>query len=109
VSTYAGAQQTNIVAQRAPAAASRVDAHHGQCEPSPINASRFNTAADDVFGRIASRYDLLFVLFSLWIHRSWKRRVAALIASEPWSRLFDAASGTGDIVLRVLSQQSATP
>ena len=73
----------------------------------PVNASRFDTAVDDVFGRIASRYDLLSDLFSLWIHRLWKRRVAALIAAEPWTRLLDAASGTGDIVLRVLSHQTA--
>ena len=75
----------------------------------PANASRFDTAADDVFGRIASRYDLLSDLFSLWIHRTWKRRVAALIASEPWTKLLDAASGTGDIVLRVLNRSNANP
>jgi demethylmenaquinone methyltransferase / 2-methoxy-6-polyprenyl-1,4-benzoquinol methylase len=74
----------------------------------PVNASRFDTAVDDVFGRIASRYDLLSDLCSLWIHRLWKRRVAALIAAEPWGRLLDAASGTGDIVLRVLNHQTAT-
>jgi demethylmenaquinone methyltransferase/2-methoxy-6-polyprenyl-1,4-benzoquinol methylase len=70
-----------------------------------LNAARFSTAADDVFGRIASRYDLLCDLFSLCIHRHWKRRVANLIAREHWSELLDAASGTGDIVLRVLNRQ----
>jgi demethylmenaquinone methyltransferase / 2-methoxy-6-polyprenyl-1,4-benzoquinol methylase len=71
----------------------------------PFNAAAFNTANDDVFGRISSRYDLLCDLFSLWIHRYWKKRVAALIASEPWNELLDVASGTGDIVLRVLARQ----
>jgi demethylmenaquinone methyltransferase/2-methoxy-6-polyprenyl-1,4-benzoquinol methylase len=70
-----------------------------------LNAARFNTSDDDVFGRIASRYDLLCDLFSLGIHRYWKRRVAALIANEPWTDLLDAASGTGDIVLRVLNRK----
>jgi demethylmenaquinone methyltransferase/2-methoxy-6-polyprenyl-1,4-benzoquinol methylase len=77
--------------------------------PAAVNASRFDTAADDVFGRIAARYDLLSDLFSFWIHRLWKRRVAALIAAEPWSKLLDAASGTGDIVLRVLNHQPTAP
>jgi len=72
----------------------------------PENAAEFSTSADDVFGRIASRYDLLCDLFSFCIHRYWKRRVAALVASEPWQELLDAASGTGDIVLRVLSRQA---
>jgi len=72
----------------------------------PENAAEFSTSADDVFGRIASRYDLLCDLFSFCIHRYWKRRVAALVASEPWQELLDAASGTGDIVLRVLGRQA---
>lgn len=70
------------------------------------NAAEFNTAADDVFGRIASRYDLLCDLFSFWIHRHWKRQVARLIASQPWNDLLDCASGTGDIVIRVLKRQA---
>ena len=74
---------------------------------SSLNAADFSSDADDVFGRIATRYDLLCDLFSLCIHRHWKRRVAEVIASEPWSNLLDAASGTGDIVLRVLERQKA--
>ena len=66
------------------------------------NAAEFQVNEDDVFGRIASRYDLLCDLFSFGIHRLWKRRVAQLISQEPWIRLLDVASGTGDIVLRIL-------
>jgi demethylmenaquinone methyltransferase / 2-methoxy-6-polyprenyl-1,4-benzoquinol methylase len=65
------------------------------------NAAEFYTQQDDVFGRIASRYDVLCDLFSCGIHRLWKRRVAQLIAKEPWSQLLDCATGTGDIILRV--------
>ena len=75
----------------------------GQIQSS--NAADFHTQADDVFGRIANRYDLLCDLFSLGIHRLWKRRVAALIAQEPWTCLLDAAAGTGDVVLRVANHQ----
>jgi demethylmenaquinone methyltransferase/2-methoxy-6-polyprenyl-1,4-benzoquinol methylase len=70
-----------------------------------LNAARFSTTSDDVFGRIASRYDLLCDLFSVGLHRYWKRRVAKLIARESWTDLLDAASGTGDIVLRVLNRE----
>ncbi|MGS2724473.1 ubiquinone/menaquinone biosynthesis methyltransferase [Porticoccus sp. GXU_MW_L64] len=70
------------------------------------NAAEFNTRADDIFGRIAGRYDLLCDLFSLGIHRIWKREVAKLIAKEKWINLLDTATGTGDIVLRVLKQES---
>lgn len=79
--------------------------------PSPThhaseNAAAFTWKADDVFGRIASRYDLLCDLFSFGIHRIWKRKVAAAIAEEPWSTLLDGATGTGDIIFRVLSHES---
>ena len=69
------------------------------------NAAEFDTQQDDVFGRIAGRYDLLCDLFSLGIHRLWKREVAQVIAKEPWSQLLDCATGTGDIILRVLAHR----
>lgn len=69
------------------------------------NAARFASQADDVFGRIAGRYDVLCDVFSLGIHRLWKRRVADVIANEPWSVLLDGASGTGDIVMRVVAHE----
>lgn len=70
-----------------------------------LNAAEFVASADDVFGRIALRYDLLCDLFSFCIHRHWKRRVASLVASQSWQYLLDSASGTGDIVLRVLNRE----
>jgi len=66
------------------------------------NAAEFYTQSDDVFGRIADRYDLLCDLFSMGIHRLWKRRVASVIARESRSQLLDCATGTGDIILRVV-------
>lgn len=70
------------------------------------NAAAFAPANDDVFGRIAKRYDLLSDVFSFGIHRLWKRRVARVIASEHWTTLVDGATGTGDIILRVLAHES---
>jgi ubiquinone/menaquinone biosynthesis methyltransferase len=69
-----------------------------------LNAAAFSQQSDDVFGRIASRYDILCDLFSLGIHRIWKREVARQIATERWSTLLDTATGTGDVLLRVLQQ-----
>ena len=69
------------------------------------NAADFHTQAEYIFGPIATRYDLLCDLFSPGIHRLWKRRGAILIAQEPWTCLLDAASGTGDVVLRVVKGQ----
>jgi demethylmenaquinone methyltransferase / 2-methoxy-6-polyprenyl-1,4-benzoquinol methylase len=66
------------------------------------NAASFDSVADDVFSRIASRYDILCDLFSLGIHRIWKSRMARRIAAEPWDSMLDVAAGTGDIALRVM-------
>ena len=73
-------------------------------KPTNPNAADFAWQHDDVFGRIASRYDKLCDAFSFGIHRLWKRRVAQCIASEPWNTLLDGATGTGDIILRVIQQ-----
>jgi ubiquinone/menaquinone biosynthesis methyltransferase len=73
------------------------------------NAAEFYAQQDDVFGRIANRYDLLCDLFSFGVHRLWKQRVAQVIAKESWSRLLDCATGTGDIILRVLQHKKLEP
>lgn len=65
------------------------------------NAAHFDARRDDVFTRIAGRYDLLCDLFSLGIHRLWKRRMAQRIAALPWASMVDVAAGTGDIAVRV--------
>ncbi len=69
------------------------------------NAAEFSGARDDVFSRIAGRYDVLCDLFSLGIHRWWKRRMARAIAEHPWTNLLDIAAGTGDVILRVADTQ----
>jgi ubiquinone/menaquinone biosynthesis methyltransferase len=68
----------------------------------PGNAASFSATDDDVFARIAGDYDRLCDKFSLYIHRLWKRRMAARIAGHATGRILDVASGTGDIPLRVL-------
>jgi demethylmenaquinone methyltransferase/2-methoxy-6-polyprenyl-1,4-benzoquinol methylase len=52
---------------------------------------------NDLFARIARRYDLLNDLQSFGLHRSWKRQVADLAASQPGQRALDLCCGTGDI------------
>lgn len=70
------------------------------------NAADFAWQRDDVFGRIATRYDLLCDIFSLGLHRLWKRRVVQLIASEHWATLLDGATGTGDVITRLLQHKA---
>jgi len=65
------------------------------------NAASFDVVRDDVFSRIAARYDLLCDLFSLGIHRRWKGRMSGRIHAAPWKRMLDVAAGTGHISLRV--------
>jgi len=69
------------------------------------NAAVFSAVEDNVFARIAGRYDFLCDVFSLGIHRLWKRYMAARMAAHPGRVAFDAASGTGDIPLRFLARE----
>ncbi len=68
---------------------------------SNLNAAGFASKHDDVFGRIATRYDLLCDLFSLGMHRLWKRGMAQQMSRHPGEIVLDVASGTGDIPLRL--------
>lgn len=73
------------------------------------NAASFDAKADNVFARISQRYDQLCDVFSLGIHRLWKRRIASKIVQSPGAVVFDAASGTGDIPLRIRRLLSRWP
>ena len=63
---------------------------------------------DDVFARVASRYDLMNDLMSGGIHRLWKRVLIDQLNPRPGMRLLDVAGGTGDIVFRFLDRAQAT-
>lgn len=61
---------------------------------------------DDVFHKVAARYDLMNDLMSGGIHRLWKDQMVARLA-PPRSgargyRVLDMAGGTGDIAMRIL-------
>ena len=68
---------------------------------SPDHKSRY---VRRLFSTIADRYDLITVLLSYGQDRRWKRRLAALSAAGPRTRVLDLACGTGDITLAVASR-----
>jgi demethylmenaquinone methyltransferase/2-methoxy-6-polyprenyl-1,4-benzoquinol methylase len=53
----------------------------------------------DLFARIAPRYDLINDLQSFGLHRYWKRRVLRLARPQPGQRALDLCCGTGDLAL----------
>ncbi len=52
---------------------------------------------NDLFARIARRYDFLNDLQSFGLHRRWKRRVVQLAQIKTGARALDLCCGTGDI------------
>jgi demethylmenaquinone methyltransferase/2-methoxy-6-polyprenyl-1,4-benzoquinol methylase len=74
---------------------------------SKLNSADFDAGSDDVFTRIAGRYDHLCDVFSLLAHRYWKSKMARQIAGDPGVIVLDVASGTGDIALRVARRRRA--
>ena len=61
---------------------------------------------NDLFARIARRYDFLNDLQSFGLHRHWKRRVAELSRVTANTRALDLCCGTGDITF-ALAQRGA--
>jgi demethylmenaquinone methyltransferase / 2-methoxy-6-polyprenyl-1,4-benzoquinol methylase len=70
------------------------------------NAAEFAPVVDDVFTRIARRYDLLCDVFSLGAHRYWKNQMAQEISQSAKGIILDVGSGTGDIPYRLLQRIS---
>jgi demethylmenaquinone methyltransferase/2-methoxy-6-polyprenyl-1,4-benzoquinol methylase len=63
---------------------------------------------NDLFARIARRYDFLNDLQSFGLHRNWKRSVAKLAHVVPCSRALDLCCGTGDIAFALARRGAET-
>jgi len=59
---------------------------------------------NEVFHRVASRYDLMNDLMSAGLHRLWKDAMVAWLnpPKRPGWRVLDVAGGTGDIAFRII-------
>jgi demethylmenaquinone methyltransferase / 2-methoxy-6-polyprenyl-1,4-benzoquinol methylase len=79
------------------------DATHFGFETIALNAKQGRV--DDVFHKVAGRYDLMNDLMSAGLHRAWKGDLVASLGpprQRPFA-LLDVAGGTGDIAMRALA------
>ena len=61
---------------------------------------------EQVFDRVAERYDLMNDLMSFGLHRLWKAFTVSLARVRPGERVLDVASGSGDLA-RALAARGA--
>ena len=61
----------------------------------------------DMFGAIASTYDLMNRLMTGGLDQRWRKKVARLADPKPGQRLLDLATGTGDLAVALLDQGGA--
>jgi demethylmenaquinone methyltransferase/2-methoxy-6-polyprenyl-1,4-benzoquinol methylase len=57
-------------------------------------------AIEDMFDRIAPRYDLLNRVLSFGIDRYWRTRAVRLLSSVQPARVLDVATGTADLAIK---------
>lgn len=53
---------------------------------------------EELFTKIARRYDLINDVQSFGMHRVWKRKLLDLVRIKPGDRILDLATGTGDLI-----------
>jgi demethylmenaquinone methyltransferase / 2-methoxy-6-polyprenyl-1,4-benzoquinol methylase len=78
------------------------DTTHFGFETVPLGAKQ--ARVDDVFHKVASRYDLMNDLMSMGLHRLWKEDLVSRVnppKAKPFRHL-DVAGGTGDVAFRML-------
>ncbi|MGI9384163.1 MAG: bifunctional demethylmenaquinone methyltransferase/2-methoxy-6-polyprenyl-1,4-benzoquinol methylase UbiE [Methyloligellaceae bacterium] len=71
----------------------------------PVEPDEKQTLVNDVFARVADRYDLMNDIMSGGLHRLWKDDLITWLSpprsSQPFT-LLDVAGGTGDVATRFL-------
>jgi demethylmenaquinone methyltransferase/2-methoxy-6-polyprenyl-1,4-benzoquinol methylase len=63
-----------------------------------------SAAVQDIFRRVAPRYDLMNRLMTFGMDQQWRRFVIGKAAIPKGGRLLDIATGTGDIAFEALAQ-----
>jgi len=73
-----------------------------------VPISQKQDLVDDVFHRVANRYDLMNDLMSGGLHRTWKDAMVSWLAPPHHGRrpfhVLDVAGGTGDIAFRIAAR-----
>jgi len=80
------------------------EAHFGFADAAPGEKQGL---VDDVFHKVAARYDLMNDLMSGGLHRAWKSAMVTAIGCPRGARamkLLDVAGGTGDIAFRAIGR-----
>jgi demethylmenaquinone methyltransferase / 2-methoxy-6-polyprenyl-1,4-benzoquinol methylase len=80
--------------------AARDDTHFGR---RTVRLDEKQGLVDDVFHKVAGRYDLMNDLMSFGLHRAWKDALVAKVRPSlrrPFAHV-DVAGGTGDVAMRV--------
>ena len=62
-----------------------------------VEGEQRGAKVNDLFARVAPRYDLINDLQSFGLHRAWKRRVVRMAMVQPGERALDVCCGTGDL------------
>jgi demethylmenaquinone methyltransferase/2-methoxy-6-polyprenyl-1,4-benzoquinol methylase len=89
---------------REPLAGRRVGAGGGVRRAAEVDLPRGaekRRAVEEIFDRIAPRYDLLNALISVGMHRRWKRAAVESLGAAPASLVLDVACGTGDLLFEL--------
>ncbi len=71
-----------------------------------VDSNEKTKLVNDLFKRVANRYDLMNDVMSLGIHRWWKDQFIQRIAPKKDEKFIDVAGGTGDIALRLLKKST---
>ncbi|MBD8553799.1 bifunctional demethylmenaquinone methyltransferase/2-methoxy-6-polyprenyl-1,4-benzoquinol methylase UbiE [Rhizobium sp. CFBP 8762] len=69
-----------------------------------VNEGEKQTLVNDVFHKVAKRYDIMNDVMSMGMHRVWKDSMIAALNPRKSSdyRVLDVAGGTGDIAFRIV-------
>ncbi|NVK36149.1 MAG: bifunctional demethylmenaquinone methyltransferase/2-methoxy-6-polyprenyl-1,4-benzoquinol methylase UbiE [Rhodobacteraceae bacterium] len=99
------------------APSSRTSARYAEDMPTSfgfttVGEGQKQALVDDVFHKVAERYDIMNDLMSGGLHRVWKDAMVSSMAppksgAKPWT-LLDVAGGTGDVATKVVRRSNET-
>eukprot|EP00834_Sanchytrium_tribonematis_P001344 NODE_32_length_37098_cov_1.132760.p14 type:complete len:247 gc:universal NODE_32_length_37098_cov_1.132760:35092-35832(+) len=66
-----------------------------------VESERKAFLVQDVFSKVANKYDLMNDFMSLGVHRCWKSHFVKRLSPLPNMKVLDVAGGTGDVAFKI--------
>ena len=71
-----------------------------------VSQNEKTNLVQEVFSKVASKYDVMNDVMSFGTHRLWKKELVDYMNIQPSDKIIDVGSGTGDLINLIFKKKN---